>query len=323
MNEFEIDVDIRLNKLVAPVIELVQNDYNSTKLKFNFIGDNENYTKVLQLQLPDGSMWIKDILNNEVILAGDQDGQTTPILVQSGKYIFDIVIYSENAKLTTTNQETFFVRSELAGQDVEQDDRVPILDRLINETTKVVNEANNLDIDIKTTGTGTTVEITRKDGSKKSATVSGGDGGVGTETDPTVPEHVKNISQEDIENWNNKTEEEDLVDYVKFDNYADNYKAGVSKVSTNNGIGINSQNTLHIVRASDTEIKNKSNTFKPIVPSSVDYAVKSGLVDCKLTWTESEKQTARTLLGVTGVITDLEREINEQLGDIETLLGGI
>ena len=32
----------------------------------------------------------------------------------------------------------------------------------------------------------------------------GGGGGVSEETDPTVPEHVKNIQESDIENWNNK-----------------------------------------------------------------------------------------------------------------------
>lgn len=138
MNEFEINVDIKNNKLIAPVIELVQNDYNSTKFKFNFMGDN-NYVKTLQLQLPDGSTWIKDIVNNEVVLSDEKDGQTVPILVQSGKYIFDIAIYSNNAKLTTTNQESFFVRSEITGKNVELDDRLPILDSLIMSANKIAN----------------------------------------------------------------------------------------------------------------------------------------------------------------------------------------
>jgi hypothetical protein len=31
---------------------------------------------------------------------------------------------------------------------------------------------------------------------------SGGTGGIAKETDPTVPQHVKNITEQDIENWN-------------------------------------------------------------------------------------------------------------------------
>ena len=33
---------------------------------------------------------------------------------------------------------------------------------------------------------------------------NGGGGGITNETDPTVPEHVKNITEQDISNWNNK-----------------------------------------------------------------------------------------------------------------------
>lgn len=174
MNEFNIIVDIKNNKLIAPVIELVQNDYNSTKLKFNFVGD-DNYTKVFQLQLPDGSIWIKDIVNNQVVLADEKDGQIVPILVQNGKYIFDIAVYSNNTKLTTTNQESFFVRSELSGQDVELDDRVPILDGLIHSVNEAIKETDNLDIDIENS----IIKITKKDGTIKTENVKGDKGDKG------------------------------------------------------------------------------------------------------------------------------------------------
>ena len=120
-----------------------------------------------------------------------------------------------------------------------------------------------------------------------------------------------------------ETQKIDLDEVVKFDDYANSITAGVSKVNTTTGIAINVQGTLYIVRASDAEINAKSNTFKPIVPSSVDYAVKSGLSASKLTWSETEKQNARNLLGVTNELAALETSIEEQIGDIETLLGGI
>ena len=44
---------------------------------------------------------------------------------------------------------------------------------------------------------------------------AGGSGGIIEESDPTVPAHVKNIKQEDIDKWNNGTGGVDLTDYAK------------------------------------------------------------------------------------------------------------
>lgn len=206
MNEFNIKVDIKNNQLVAPVIELVQNDYNSTKLKFDFT-EGADYLKVFQLQLPDGSMWIKDIIDNEVVLADEKDGQTVPILVQNGQYKFDVAIYSDNAKLTTTNQESFFVRSQIEGQDIELDDRLPILDYLINETRKAVNEVDNLGIDIENS----VVTVVKKDGTIKSENVKG-DAYVITEEDyNTIETNVKSDIQPIIENIENVAKQAEVI----------------------------------------------------------------------------------------------------------------
>ncbi len=40
-----------------------------------------------------------------------------------------------------------------------------------------------------------------------SLTAEGGGGGINEETDPTVPQHVKNITQQDINNWDSKQDE--------------------------------------------------------------------------------------------------------------------
>lgn len=42
-----------------------------------------------------------------------------------------------------------------------------------------------------------------------------GNGGISVEQDPTVPQHVKNITQEDIQKWNNGTGDVDLTAYAK------------------------------------------------------------------------------------------------------------
>lgn len=40
---------------------------------------------------------------------------------------------------------------------------------------------------------------------------NGGTGGIAKETDPTVPQHVKNITEQDIEKWNNVDELENVL----------------------------------------------------------------------------------------------------------------
>ena len=44
---------------------------------------------------------------------------------------------------------------------------------------------------------------------------TGGGGGIGTESDPTVPSHVKNIKEQDITNWNNKASISDVTEYIE------------------------------------------------------------------------------------------------------------
>ena len=53
--------------------------------------------------------------------------------------------------------------------------------------------------------------------------------------------------------------------------------AGVVKINPNNGISLSSSKTATISLASSAEIDGKSNSFKPVVPSCLDYAVRSVL----------------------------------------------
>lgn len=154
MKEYTLKIDFNNQRIIPnQEIELVQNDYNSTK--FNFIFDDEysEYTKVFELKYPSGKKWIKKIINDEVILADyDEDGNIIPILIKEGDYKFEVVLYDENSKLTNFATGKFFVRPELVNptdEEIELDDRLPILDDLIQETTalkdgyeKVVEQGN-------------------------------------------------------------------------------------------------------------------------------------------------------------------------------------
>ena len=108
----EYIIKVNKNKIESPDIRLVQNDYNSTKLVFEF-DFKEDYKKVFHMKLPSGITWAKEILNNEIILADENNTEIVPILVENGLYEFDIAIYDDNSKLTTTDKSYFNVRSEI------------------------------------------------------------------------------------------------------------------------------------------------------------------------------------------------------------------
>lgn len=88
----------------------------------------------------------------------------------------------------------------------------------------------------------------------------------------------------------------DLTDYVKNTDYASSSKAGVVKTNVSTGVSITS-GLLYVVKATDDEIKAKTNLYKPIVPSNLDYAVKTGVTTNTIELTDDEKSSARTWIG--------------------------
>lgn len=149
---------------------MVENDYNSTKLIFEFKNDNE-YTKIFQLLKPDGSTWRKEILNDELVLATtNNDNEIVSVLTCFGTYFFDIAFYKGDSKVTTTKREEFFVRDCIPDHAVDTEQK-NILDDLIAKVNKAIEECNNLDLDIVAVDNGAKITITKKDGSKKSVVI--------------------------------------------------------------------------------------------------------------------------------------------------------
>ena len=142
---FDIKVFFDKNYIVSPDIQLVANDYNS--VEFNFVFDRIEGRKVFELKKPDDTIWIKDIENNKVILVDyDEDGNCVPLINQSGKYTYEVVLYDENSKLTSVGTGAFKARSEVVDVDndvVAESSRLPILDDLIRQTDNAIKNANN------------------------------------------------------------------------------------------------------------------------------------------------------------------------------------
>ena len=188
MNEFYMNVSFEKNKIDTNLTNLVQNDYNSTKINFTF--DKEG-TKQFKMLFPDKTTaYIDEIVNNEIILS---EG----LLSQNGFYKIEICIDGSNSRLTNFPTHEFMVRKELINSDeiVEPDDRVPILDNLINNVNQAIDnveelkddidtalenvnqaieETNNLDIDVNKVDKEATVELTKKDGTTKEVVIKDG-----------------------------------------------------------------------------------------------------------------------------------------------------
>lgn len=97
-----------------------------------------------------------------------------------------------------------------------------------------------------------------------------------TETDPTVPSHVKSITSTDITNWNNKAESSDIPDVSGF--------ALTSESGYDLGLSIDSKTyvmTLELKNKAGTVISTKTLDF-PIESMVVDASYKDGIITLTL-----------------------------------------
>ncbi len=105
--------------------------------------------------------------------------------------------------------------------------------------------------------------------------------------------------------------ETELANYVKNTDYATTTKSGVIKVSRNLGTDITDTGLLYLVAAKSSEIQARTSSAKPIVPSTINSAVKSALSDVNRIndMTDDEKAKAR---GVTGAAAQAELDLLKQ-----------
>ena len=135
MREYKVNVSFEIEQIITDLKQLVQNDYNTTKLNFTFDKKGRVLFKMLY---PDGTQYVEEIKNNELVFGKG-------VLNQEGTYEYEISLYSEDGRLTDYAVKSFEVRSELVDTDeiVEPDDRVPVLDTLINEVSTIKQDVED------------------------------------------------------------------------------------------------------------------------------------------------------------------------------------
>ena len=105
-----------------------------------------------------------------------------------------------------------------------------------------------------------------------------------------------------------------LNEFVKNTQYATYSTAGLVRALNSYGVSMSDSN-LQIYKATSTDIASKTHNYRPIVPSTLDIAVKAGLANSKITWSDSEKQKARNLIGAKSNILMDWNQKNETADD--------
>lgn len=96
-----------------------------------------------------------------------------------------------------------------------------------------------------------------------------------TETDPTVPNYVKNITQDDITNWNNKADESDIPDVSSFvTKDVNNLTNYTLKTNTGSLIDLEINDSTYVVTL---KLKNSDGTV--ISSKAIDLPLETVVVD--------------------------------------------
>ena len=238
LNIINVSINFKEGTCEKTGISVVQGDYNSTKVVFEFDESANDKIKIFEMKNPsDELVYADEIVNNEVILVGSEEvegqEQIVSLFNEEGDYTFEVSLYGNDSKLTsvcdyiTARKEEVVIGDETTGQ------YLTLFDNLMNELNDKITETNNLNIEASKVEHTTTITITKKDGTSYDVEVLDG------ETPDLNDYYTKEETYSKAE-VNNLIP--DLTNYVKNTDYARTSKAGVIKsgyyglqVDSNNG----------------------------------------------------------------------------------------
>lgn len=183
MNTINIAIDFTKGTNKISGISLITGDYASTKINFTF--DREDGTKIFEMKNPsDQIVYAGEIVNNEVILAGEENGQNFSIFNEEGLYIYEISLYVGDSKLTSTKGQLPVKKEQVIIGDEVIEPYLPIFDQLMQDISSAITETNNLNITAEKVDTTTTIEITNKQGQTTTIEILDGEQGPQGEQGP-------------------------------------------------------------------------------------------------------------------------------------------
>lgn len=99
-----------------------------------------------------------------------------------------------------------------------------------------------------------------------------------------------------------------LNNKVNYTDYGDNSKAGLLQVGA--GLAVTNTGILRTYAAAETQLIQKTDAYRPVTSSNLDIAVREGLGNSKLDWSETYKENARKQLGVNSLTVVTYRRWN-------------
>lgn len=267
MKNYNITVNFISKKIFPEVIELVKNDYNSTILNFKFDVSADRY--LFKLKFPDETEWIQQITDNKLIL---EKG----VLAQKGIYQYEIAAYGLEDRLTAIAIGKLNIRNELISTDeiISVDDRIPILDKLINEV-------DTLNLDVDKIDNVAKVTLISKDGVRKEVEILDGTAGAkGEDAKINGVNTLEIVEGENITlNQNGSTLTINAKDTVYDDknlrNLVNQINEDLGKTDTNVQNLQNDIDSLDDTKADKSEIPDVSEFIKKTVDNLVNYYKKA------------------------------------------------
>lgn len=268
---------------------IINNNYNGGEREVG-LTTKDNMELVMTSENPDGTgqTFMGEIsLNAKHLLFADIDESGNPTKAEGIEFT--------NGELykTVATPDTYEQNKIITEKDYATSDKAGVIKSSSYGGVEVgsngvayISPASNSNIDAKTQGVNKPIVPANLDYAVKV--------GITTNTQ-TLTEEEKTSAKE----WLG-IEEPDLTDYVKDTDFATTEKGGVLKLGpTATGLQYDASGYLKIMRASETDITNKTDFYKPIVPAYLDHAVKVGMTTNEENWTDEEKASARELIGAT------------------------
>ena len=135
-------INFEKRTVIKEGIILTENDYNSTKIQFEF--DKEG-RKVFEMNNPNGELvYANTIVNNELVLVGkDENDNLCSLFTIPGTYPFEISLYDGDSKLSSASDGLYVAPEAVKIGDKVAEPYLPVFDEMNATLSELINETND------------------------------------------------------------------------------------------------------------------------------------------------------------------------------------